>query len=371
MSKFKEKSEYMAMRVSGFLSWVHRMVMLITFPIRKFWLIVAVLLVVLAVLIAIPLCYGIRFHDIWDWYMVKMPNHEFVEAKDKTLFGANEQIDKLRRTFNKIMPDKKMTAAKDEKEYKKSSKNQLVSWHVAEFRKAKYKPKQQPQSQQQKSEPIVEKIKEIKKMVIDTPAAENMPAVNNAQTVDVGVPKNTASVVENVAVVQEYDENSDTSQTAEAAYIITSDTPPLAEAKQSSEQDNVFVAGIADNSPRYYIPAYTGKIEDYYTKIRSADLTYLDAPEIFEGNVKVIGPNSLYVDGKFVFLYGIYSHPRRHDIQAATGYLQNITQGRSAYCVVVAYSRKTSSPTALCFVNGVLINKSLTEHNLAKNVALK
>lgn len=366
MSKFKEKSEYMAMRVSGFLSWVHRMVMLITFPIRKFWLILAVLLVVLAVLIAIPLCYGIRFHDIWDWYMVKMPNHEFVEAKDKTLFGANEQIDKLRRTFNEIIPNKKTAAGNDGKGYKKSSKNQLVSWHVAEFRKAKYKPKTQ------KPSPIAEKIEAIKEVIIDTPPAEDTSVVEDVKTVaEYGPEENTAPIVENVTVEQEYVENSDTQPVAESEYIITSDTPSLAEPEQSSEQDNVFVADTKDNSPQYYIPAYAGKIEDYYTKIRSADLAYLDTPEIFEGNVKVIGPNSLYVDGKFVFLYGIYSHPRRHDIQAATGYLQNITQGRSAYCVAVAYSRKTSSPTALCFVNGVLINKSLTEHNLAKNVALK
>jgi hypothetical protein len=352
----------MAMRVSGFLGWIHRMVMLITFPIRKFWLIVAVLLVVLAILIAIPMFYGIRFGDIWDWYMVKMPNHEFVAAKDKKLFETQEQIDKLRKTFKEIIPNKKAAAAKDEKEDKKSSQNQLVSWHVAEFRKAKYKP--------HAPSPIVEKIKEIKEIIAETPATEdNAPVeeyryVEETQQIEEPVTVEEALPEENNAPVVE-------TSVVEAEYNITSDTPSVVTPEPVAENENVLVVDTVENTPEYHVPSYVGNIENYYTKIRSADLAYLDVPEIFEGDVRVIGPNSLYVGDDFVFLYGIYSHPRRHDIKAATGYLQNITQGRRVYCIAVAYSRKTSSPTALCFVNGVLINKSLTEHNLAKNVALK
>ena len=112
-------------------------------------------------------------------------------------------------------------------------------------------------------------------------------------------------------------------------------------------------------------------LADYYVKLRSEDLSYMENPEILEGDARVIGPNSMYVDGEFVFLYGIYSHPRRHDVDAAVQYLKNITQGKKVGCAVVAYSKKTQSATALCFVNGVFINRLLTEHNLAKNIALK
>ena len=338
MSKLKEKSEYMAMRVSGFLGWLHRMVMLITFPIRKFWLIVSVLLIVLIILIAIPMFYGIQLRDVWDWYMVKMPNHEFVEAKDKALFGAKEQVDKIRRNFKEVLPDKKSVADKDESKQKKEIK--LVSWNVAEFRKAKYVP--------QKQFPVIKKVEDLKEEKVAETKGD-VVVIEEAEK-----PVNTVIVSEEVYVAPE--QNTDTA-------IKARDELPVDE-----YDSDVSVNAVEEHiktSPRI------GNIENYYTKIRSADLVYLEEPEIREGEVKVIGPNSLYVDGNFVFLYGIYSHPRRHDINAAIRYLQNITAGRNVYCAAVAYSLKTQYPVALCFMNRVLLNRSLVDHNLAKNIALK
>lgn len=341
MSKLKEKSEYLTMRVSGFLGWLHRLVMLITFPIRKFWLFVTVLLIILVILVAIPMFYGIRFHDVWDWYMVKMPAHEFIEAKDKTLFDAEKKIDKLKHTFNEIVPGAKNKSPHKEKEYKKSSKNELISWHVAEFKKAKYKP--------QKKITIIEKIKEIKDEVNGKSEVEEV-------SIEEAIPAKDEFIIDIPSDEKQYIRNYE--KTAEVV---------------SEDNDDVLLSVDVENmhNNTAYRSAYKGNIEDYYTKLRSADLHYLKTPEIYEGEVRVIGPNSFYINGNFVFLYGIYSHPRRHDISAATEYLRNITQGHTTYCEAVAYSRKTHSPTVLCFVDGVFINKSLTEHNLAKNIALK
>lgn len=337
MSKFREKSEYMAMRVSGFLGWLHRSVMLITFPIRKFWMIVAVLAVVLIVLIAIPMFYGIPLRDVWDWYMIKMPNHEFVEAKDKTLFGAKDRVDKLRRTFSEIVPNKKSGTSEKTKETKK--KTRLVSWHVAEFKKAKYKPLP--------ATPVIDKVKNLKDKIVEAVSSEPDNVIAEQQEV-----QQEEQPIENV--------------------IITDNQYSAEEPENEVVGANDESAGNAENEPeKDEAEVKAVNIEDYYTKLRSADLTYFNPPEIFEGEVKVSGPNTVYVDGTFMFLYGIYSHPLRHDIDGATAYLKSIAEGNRAYCYAVAYSQKTQSPASLCFVNGVLINKALVEHKFAQSVALK
>lgn len=336
MSKLKEKSEYMAMRVNGFLGWIHRMVMLITFPIRKFWAIVTILVVVLAILIAIPLFYGIPFRDIWDWYMIKMPTHEFVAAKDKTLFGAENKIKQITHTIKEIVPGKK--SATEEQKNKKAEKMQFVAWNVAEFRKAKYKPKKTIQAVQD----IKDNFAEVEKKTVEK-IKQILPQKDEVK------PENSGKYIK--------------------AEQETSSIVNKAETLKENKQNEIIASQMAKR--KIPVSEYKGSLDDYYTKFKSKDLSYLKVPEIVEGEAKEIGPNSMYVNGKFVFLYGIYSHPRRHDLKAATQYLHNVIHGKKVYCEVVAYSQKTQSATALCFVDGMFINKALTEHNLAKNVALK
>lgn len=134
MAKGREWAE---MRISGLLKWVHRLVMLITFPFRKFWQIVFVLLIILAILIATPMCYGVKFRDVWDWYKVKFPTHEFVEVKDQAKARVTQKIKSVRRKINDILPT---TIGKPEKEQEEEDEVRFVAWNVAEFNKAKYKP---------------------------------------------------------------------------------------------------------------------------------------------------------------------------------------------------------------------------------------
>lgn len=134
MAKGKEWAE---MRISGLLKWVHRLVMLITFPFRKFWQIVFVLLIILAILIATPMCYGVKFRDVWDWYKIKFPTHEFVEVRDQAKARVTEKIKSVRRKVNDIIPT---SVGKPEKEEKTDDEVRFVAWNVAEFNKAKYKP---------------------------------------------------------------------------------------------------------------------------------------------------------------------------------------------------------------------------------------
>ena len=346
MSKLKEKSEYMAMRVSGFLGWVHRIVMLITFPIRKFWLIVTVCAVVLAILIAIPLCYGIPFRDIWDWYMIKMPSHEFVEAKDKTLFNMEDGFNKVKRTVKEIVPSQKTEAEKNAEE-EKNRGPQFISWNVAEFKRARYKPHKQI--------PVIKKIEvDVEEKVISAKTPEGAEKSKKKTVEETEIAPTEGVIVKERAIVAENNEPSFMSDVAN---------------NKGDEQNNELAVAVVEETKK--ADGNVINFEEYYVKLESEDLSYNGKPEIIEGNARVIGPNAMYVNGEFVFLYGIYSHPKRHDVEAATQYLKSITQGKRVGCAVVAYSKKTQSATGLCFVNGVFINKLLTEHNLAKNVALK
>ncbi|MBP1532238.1 MAG: hypothetical protein ILA52_01905, partial [Alphaproteobacteria bacterium] len=83
------------------------------------------------------------------------------------------------------------------------------------------------------------------------------------------------------------------------------------------------------------------------------------------------GPNSLYLNDNFLFLYGVYTNPQNYDAQAAQQYLTDITDGRNVHCEVIAYTVQTQTASALCFVNGISINRALVNHNLADNTALK
>lgn len=116
---------------------------------------------------------------------------------------------------------------------------------------------------------------------------------------------------------------------------------------------------------------YAGKLEDYYLKKDSLNLEYLSEPEKLYGTVSVAGPNSLFIDDKFVFLYGIYSNPKVYDAAEAQAYLTKVTENRKVHCDIVAYATQNQSATALCFVHDIFINKVLVDKKLAANIALK
>lgn len=345
MTKGKEEREWKSMRVSGLLGVMHRMVMLFTFPFRKFWLLVAATALILAVLVAVPMFHGIKLRDVKDWYMIKLPSHEFVAAKDKTVFKVSDNLDKLKQTFREVSPKRKEAAKKE----KKKEEVRFVSWNVAEFRKARYKPSQ-----------VLPKVKENE-------------ASKNVEKESVTVSSVAGQAVESIKHENVFDDN------AEAVVYV--------------EPENVAVEMMTPNEPQYDAMEYEADdagypepevedkiqkdadeslyLKDYYFKVKRKDLEYLAEPEIIQGNVSVYDANSLYVGERFLYLYGIYSHPHRYDVVAAVEFLKKITQGKDVYCGAVAYSLMTETPAALCFVDGELINKLLVEQGFAKNVALR
>ena len=194
----------------------------------------------------------------------------------------------------------------------KPAEKKLASWNVAAFNKARYQPKKK------------EKLQENEETFADL--------------------KREAQKQKEVEIEKNAEENT----------LIESDN-----------QDTVLV--VEEQSKENF----AGDIEDYYLVLDNLNLEYLTTSEIIKGNTKVVGPNNLYVNDKFVFLYGIYTNPRTYDAEAAQNYLKSLVSDNEVYCEIVAYAIQTQAATALCFVDGMPINKAMVENGYADNVALK
>jgi len=302
------KSEWAEMRISGLLGWVHRFVMLITFPFRKFWQILFVILFLLAVAIAVPMFQGVKIHEIWDWYQAKLPTKQISEIKDEAKTKVDSKIASVKQKIQGIIPGgaSTPTAAKQEDE-----EPRFVSWNVAQFKKAKYKPK-----------------KKVKQETAE----------------------NTKTFAELKAEAQKPEDN-----TAVAAVNLPLD----------ASVSNDTVGSNPDIMPE------VGDLSQYYRRMKNPDLAYVDKPEVLYDVADVIKANDIYINDTYIYLYGIYTDPRIYDEEKAKAYLLSLTEGRKVRCDVVAYTVQTQSATALCFVGNVFINKAMVEQKLAGNVALK
>lgn len=98
-------------------------------------------------------------------------------------------------------------------------------------------------------------------------------------------------------------------------------------------------------------------------------LVYLDTPQKISGKVRVVNANELRIDGKLVFLYGIYVDPASDRGKQAEEYLRNNTEGQEADCFIGAYA-KDGAGTAICFCQGKNINQTLVDLNYSRNITL-
>lgn len=301
------KSEWAEMRINGLLGWVHKVVMFITFPFRKFWQIISVLLLLLIVIIAIPMFYGVAFTDIIDWYKDKLPMSDVADIKDEAKTKIDAGMTSLKQKVKDIIPGD--GAASEAQKADKENKPRFVTWNVAEFNRAKYEPKQ----------------KSGRKAVT-------------------GNDKETFSALKKDASERKaFQENN----------IATAE----------NKMDN----GNADEDA---LPE-VGDLFSYYRVLKNRDLAYVSEPEVLYGFVDVVGPNNIYINNTYIYLYGIYSDPNVYDEAAAISYVQSLVNGRKVRCDVVAYTVQTQTATALCFVDNILINKAIVEQGYANNVALK
>ena len=116
-------------------------------------------------------------------------------------------------------------------------------------------------------------------------------------------------------------------------------------------------------------PQEVSAFPSLYRKVEGLGLTYLSAPVFIKGEAIVYGANELYIDGKYIYLYGIYTDPIKYDEQKVMAYLHDLATNGEIECLVVAYT-KDGIGTALCFSSDSNINQMLVDQNMADNIAL-
>lgn len=286
--------EYEKQRLHGWEKFIYNMYMILTFPARKWWVILSVLATVLLVLIIIPTLEGVQKEDIWDWYKAKWTHSDVYKTKNKTIEKISRKAEEIKKGVKGVLPASEQPQAKEKKE------SNLVSWNVAEFKKAKFVP--QAETKQTSNKKVQD---------------SNTYALIKAEMKKKN--KQTAQKVEEPEVEKEQQEN-----------------------------------------------------EQVYYEVRTdLNLEYLDEPETIVSTATVTGANELYIDDTFVYLYGIYTSPRKYDLAEVKKFLENFIKDQEVECDIVAYSTQTQAKTALCFVNGVLLNKQMVLENMADNVALR
>ena len=310
-------SEWSSMQVSGFLGWVHRLVMFITWPFRNWKYLLSVIIIIVLFMIAYAFYHGVRFSDMYDWYKVKLSGpvssikSNFQNVAEEAQQHVNDSLDSVKEKVQKMAPE--IAAAKRAKENNEPIR--FVAWNVAKFNKAKY---QQPKEDAPK---------------VKFKAPTFAPIVDEEPTQDV-------RFVEPIAVVE--------------PQIVETVPEPQVEQRKIPDE-----------------PYYEGKLSDYYTIRRDLDLTYLAESEKLYGHADVMGPNSLYLDNTYMYLYGIFTSPNDYDLQEAQLYLEKRLQNAQVHCDIVAYTSQTQAATALCFIDGKLLNREMVEAGLAEDVALK
>lgn len=248
---------------------------------------------------------------VWQDYHqeTKAPVKQMAVVKRETSDNLKEKLSEMRLSISRMMP---ISKKKNKREYKKEDEEtRFASWNIGKFNKVKYVPA------------------EVVTVPLPEPQEQSFAEVKQQAEAE----KN--AVKENPA--------------------LQSDGTADMQTKAENNQDKA-----ADFHP-----------EQYYVKNTSLNLEYLPKVEYVAGKADIVGPNSMFVDDTFVFLYGLYSDPRMYDTRAAEQYLEEATKDKVVSCYIVALSLRNDKATALCFVDGLFINKALTDKGLAQNVALQ
>ena len=102
---------------------------------------------------------------------------------------------------------------------------------------------------------------------------------------------------------------------------------------------------------------------------KNLPLVYLDKPEEIIGMAKVQNANELEVDGKYIFLYGVYVNPETEKGLEAQKFLEKYVKNHVVRCEVVAYTTQNVA-TGLCYIGSDNLNRLLVIQKYSKNVAL-
>lgn len=294
-------------RLHGFGKFFHRVFMVLTYPLRHIFIFATCVVIFLAVLIALPLFFGVSVNHVADWYMLKCDeNNICTEIQDKIENAVKKEPKEV--SAPKIVRN----VPAEETEAMKESRRVFKKATAVEL----------PQA----SEPEVKPKKQYKVMNI-----KKNPPISRAEVMPVAVKAENKPV-----------------ETAE------------------KEQNNLPVENNALNTAETetVLPA-----SQYYRRDNSLPLVYEDTPQTVKGETFVFSANEISVGNTYIILYGIYTDPEKYNQDEAGRYLKELADGKVLECKIVAYTYHDIA-TGVCFSEGRSINRNLVDAGFADNVAL-
>ena len=320
-------------RLQGIGKAIHRFFLIITFPLRRGFLFIGLLLVFIVAMAAIPMSQGVSYKHIIDWYLLR-----YDDVKMKTTSKINAKPEAIERKLkNKI---KKKINKETKKEERKTFK---------------FKETAAP-DRRNISDDLKKKMGDI-----SDKSAFSAQKTESAKRKTLNVKQSAIVRDTSVKKVWKRKDGPFFAKLAEKNNI-QPDAVPLHTTLQF-KADPV----IPDSD---LVVKYLGvkqKLE--YRKIDTLPLTYEETPEHVEGKTIVLGPNDLIVGDKYIILYGIYTDAQKQDYEKANVYFKELADQKQVECEIVAYTNQNHA-TAICFLEGKSINQNMVDAGFATNVAL-
>ena len=298
-----------SIRLHGLSKFFHKVFMVLTYPLRHIFIFSTCVIIFLAVLIALPLLFGVSVNHVGDWYLLKCDeNHICTEIQEK--------LEKAVKTEPSEVSAPKIIRNKPVEE------NEAIKESRQVFKKA----------------PLPD--------VSDTPEAENKPKKQyKIMNIKKTPPISRVEVMSAPVKVESKNEPTELIKVSEPVEL-----PAMQPAK------------AAEVKPE--LPA-----SRYYRRDDTLPLVYEDTPTTVEGETFVFSANEISVGNTYIILYGIYTDPEKYNQDEAGQYLKELADGKMSECKIVAYTQHNIA-TGVCFLDGRSINQNLVDAGFADNIAL-
>lgn len=116
-------------------------------------------------------------------------------------------------------------------------------------------------------------------------------------------------------------------------------------------------------------PAVKTTIKPVVQQKRLPNLRYLSVSEDISGIPTVINANEIRIAGQTMFLYGIFVQPASQKGIDGALYLRRLIEDKTVECKINAYTHQNIA-TAICYLEGVCLNRRMVELGYSQNVAL-
>lgn len=298
-----------SIRLHGFNKFLHSVFMVVTYPVRHIFIFSICVIIFLAVLIALPLLFGVSANHIGDWYLLKCnKNNICTEIQEKIEKAVKKEPAEV--SAPKIIRAQQVEDTEAMKESRRVFKktDAPIAPEDAEL-ESEIKPKKQYKIMNIKKNPPISR-------------AEVMPEVVKAES----------KTVEPVVVSQP-----------------------------------VVLPALQPEKPVVVAPELPAS--KYYRRDDTLPLVYEDTPQTVKGETFVFSANEISVGNTYIILYGIYTDPEKYNQDEAGQYLKELADGKMSECKIVAYTQHNIA-TGVCFLDGRSINQNLVDAGFADNIAL-